>query len=337
MRRTGAPSRALRDADEDINQELLQKFPGGAGGTVYRWNDSLGGERRDMSVTLGTAAIHGSATIGNEVPEIGQSIRDSMVLAGLGVRFIGGLKANATLPYGTAQVSGEWLGEGAGPSEESEIVNALNLEPHRLCAVVPVTRQLYEQGGPMFNAWLTAELTAALGIELERAAIAGSGAGSQPSGLLKITGAGSVVGGVSGAAPTYANIVDLEAAVKISGGRFGFLTSRKARQKLRKTFINGTGSAPVWGESGLLGRPSAVSDIVPDTLTKGSSGAVCSAIIAADFSELFILTWGPGIAVEVTTDAAHGAQGRLVVVASVFADVGFRIPSAAALMVDAIC
>jgi hypothetical protein len=96
--------------------------------------------------------------------------------------------------------------------------------------------------------------------------------------------------------------VDLEAAVANANadvGNLGFLTNSKARGKLRKTqeFASTNGKA-VWtsgrerGIGEVLGYDAVVTNTVPSNLVKGSSGAVCSAEIFGNWSELLLGMWG---------------------------------------------
>ena len=225
-------ARRVPSEETELQEALRSQMSSGDTGTIFRWEDP-DRERRDsttLTATGGTDLQYGGSTIANAVPEIGRGLRAAMVLAGLGARILTGLKVNTGLPYGTTKISGEWKAEGDPASEQGDEFGKLDLQPHRVTAAVPVPRELLDIGNPVFNAWLTSELLAALAVEIERAAIAGSGIGAEPLGLLNNTAIGGVGGGPSGAAPTYGNLVDLEAAVKISaGGRFGFLVSRLVR------------------------------------------------------------------------------------------------------------
>jgi hypothetical protein len=112
------------------------------------------------------------------------------------------------------------------------------------------------------------------------------------------------------------------------------------RKKLRQTFINGTGSDSVWPRDdaySLLGHPAGVTPSVPDNLTKGTSAGVCSAIVCMEFSELFIGLWHAGIKIEVTRSVAQATLGRVTLSATAYVSTGLRQPTAAAVMVDALC
>jgi len=154
-------------------------------------------------------------------------------------------------------------------------------------------------------------------------------------GLLLNPGISTVAIGASGGVSTYANIVDLEAAPANSNAddNIGFLSTPNIRKLLRKTFVNGTGSRAVWGDDGLLGRPSYVSNNVPSTLSKGSSVGTLSAIIAGVWSELILAEWG---VLEIVVDPFTSKRRGMVEITSLgLVDVLLPRPAAFAAITDA--
>jgi HK97 family phage major capsid protein len=344
----GKPEAAISAEQRAAQQEMRNAFPSGPG-LIVPFKDT---ERRDLTAT-GTTSVggdQGGMTIGTDVPAIGPALRSALRLPALGARFLNGLTGEVNLPHGTGSISCEWLGENVSATDVAELLNVLSLTPHRVTASVPVSMQLVLQGGPAFDEWIRSELLDLLAVEIERVAINGTGSLSQPLGILANPGIGSVVGGTDGAAPDYADLCDLEYAVTGTGkadrGPTGWLLSPKARRKLRQTYVTGVASGsslplgPIWPldlADRLLGHPAGVTLACPDTLSKGASGDVCSAIIFGNFSELFIALWGAGIAVEVTKSRAQAIAGMVTVNASAYVDCGLRTPSAFAAMQDALC
>jgi HK97 family phage major capsid protein len=296
-------------------------------------------EKRDM--TAGTAG-QGGNTIGRAVPEIGDSLRAGLVLESLGARIFGGLREDTGLPRAKPGLAASWLSENAVGSQVDETFSSLELTPKRVTAFLTVSLRLLNQQQNA-EAFLRSELMGALGSEIQRVAIAGTGASNQPTGIINTVGVGSVVGGPNGLAPTYAHLLDLEFAVtgtaQADRGRCAWLLSPKVRKKLRSTFLNGTGSAPIWAPSDayrLLGHPAGVTPSAPDTLTKGTSSGVASAIVFGEISELFIGFWGEAIEVGIVRDKANAIAGNVVLTASAYVDCGVRTPEAFSVMADAL-
>lgn len=329
------PMKALSVAHRDTQDELRQQFPDQLRGFAMPF---FAGEQRSIQAT---SAAGGGYAVGVSVGEIGPSLRSSLVLDRLGASVLIGLKSDLSLPYGLAELTGSWASETAAAPVRSESFNRLFLSPKRLTATLRVTKQLVAQGAAA-EPVLRREILDALAAEIERVAIAGRTGGtmSEPVGILSVSGVHVVAGGANGAAPTWDHVTQLEYLVGNSNGRegsTGWICSPLVRRRLRRTFINGAGSGPVWGESRdeLLGHPAGVTTSSPDNLSKGSSSGTCSAIIHGDFSELVVGLWGPGIDI-VADPYSEAAKGLLLVHVSAFVDCGVRNPKAFAVMKDAL-
>ena len=307
------------------------------------WLPWYEGESRAMSATGTTTATldQGGQAIGTEVHEIGACFRDALVLEGLGARVFGGLTANVNFPRSKPGLAASWLSENAAATGASEMFQSLQLSPHRVTAYLDVSLELLAEQEAA-EKYLREELIRALAVEIQRQVIGGSGAQNVPLGIINVAGIVTEVGSVSGAAPTFQNLCNLEYQVtgvnKADRGNLGWLTSPLARKKLRTTPIFANGSVPIWRKPyQLLGYPAAVTPSVPDTLTKGASGNVCSAIIFGEWSELFMGFWGPGIEVDAVSSVAAAQAGQVTMIAAAHFDSGMRLAEGFAAMTDALC
>lgn len=145
------------------------------------------------------------------------------------------------------------------------------------------------------------EVGSVIAVEIDRAAVEGTGVGDEPTGILNQAGVGVVLGGVNGAAPTQANIVDLESAVSVPNaliGRLVYVTNADAVGKLKQTLLDaGSGRFLLEGnmtndrQSLLMSAHwTHLSNSVPNDLTKGT-GTNLSAIIFGNWSDLIIGEW----------------------------------------------
>lgn len=335
--------RSMSREQNDEQDELRDSFRdcGSVGGSaILRFAES-----RDMTASGTTSITHdqGGMTIGTDAADAGPSLLPQSIFAGLGAQIFTGLRANLNLPRNKTVVAPVWLAENAATTQATDLFALDSLTPKRVTAWLDVSVQLLKQG-PRVEQFLRNEMTRALAAEIQRVAIAGTGASNQPTGILNAPGIGSVVGGVDGAAPTLANVAALEYAVtgtaKADRGNCAFVCSPYVRQKLRQTFVNGTGSAAIWGKDeaySLLGHPAGVTPSSPDTLTKGASAGICSAIIFGEMSELIIGLWGSGMIVDAVYDKAGHLAGTIRLIATAYVDVGVRSPEAFASMQDALC
>jgi HK97 family phage major capsid protein len=171
------------------------------------------------------------------------------------------------------------------------------------------------------------DLATVLGLAIQQAAINGSGASNQPSGLLTLLTSPAVVGGVNGAAPTWANIVALETAIASANadvGTMGYLINAKTRGKLKSTekFSASTGQ-PIFetGNTPLNGYQTAVTNAMPSNITKGT-GTNLSAMLFGNFADLMIGMWG---SLDLMVDPYTGSTaGTVRVVALQDVDVAVR-------------
>jgi len=192
------------------------------------------------------------------------------------------------------------------------------------------------------EAFVRADLAAIIGLAIQQAAINGTGTLGNPLGILATAGIGAVAGGANGAAPTYANMVDLESAITAANadvGSLAFLTNGKVRGALRKAEEFAGSGRPVWtsgSERGLgevIGYTAAVTNAVPSNLTKGAASN-CSAVIFGDFAQMLIGLWGGlDIMLDPYTGAASGTK-RVVALQDV--NVAVRHVEAFAAMIDAL-
>ena len=165
---------------------------------------------------------------------------------------------------------------------------------------------------------------------LDAAAISGTGTDNQPTGILAASGIGSVAGGTNGLAPTLTHLLALGgvavANANADQGSTGFLINTKTEAKLRGTpRVASTDSEMLLndGQTTLIGRRMHVSNNVPSNLVKGTSGAVCSAIIFGNFADLVIGQWGGGIDLLVDPYTLS-TSGQLRLVAQGFFDILVR-------------
>ena len=166
------------------------------------------------------------------------------------------------------------------------------MSPKTVGGFTDISRKLLKQSSLSVEAFVQQDLAEVLGRSIQLAAIQGGGS-NEPTGILGAAGTGSVAGGTNGLAPAWSHIVDLETAVSVANadiGTLGYLTNGKVRGKLKQVAKNGAASAFVWGDGNqpLNGYQAAVTNAVPSNLVKGSSGAVCSAIIFGNFADLMI-------------------------------------------------
>ena len=294
--------------------------------------------KRDL--TTGTT---GGATGGNLVAtdllsgSFIDMLRNAMVLSRLGVRTLSGLVGNIAIPKQTGGANTYWVAESNAPTESQAAFGQVAMSPKTVGAYTDISRKLLLQSSLDVEALVQNDLATSVALALQQAAINGSGQSNQPSGLLTLVSP-TVAGGTDGAAPTWANIVELETDVAVGNadiGTLAYLTNTKVRGKLKTTSKVSGQNGFVWesGDMPLNGYMAGVTNAVPSNLTKGS-GTNLSAIVFGNFADLLIGLWGT---LDLMVDPySNSTSGTVRIVALQDADVGLRHAESFATMVDAI-
>jgi HK97 family phage major capsid protein/HK97 family phage prohead protease len=294
-------------------------------------------QRRDLNVTTATAGGNLVATdlLGGSFID---ALRNAMVIDRMGTRMLTGLVGNIAIPRLSGTGTAYWVAENTAPTESDQTIAQVALSPKTVGAFSDISRRLLLQSSIDVEAMVQNDLASILGLAIQQAAINGSGASNQPSGILTRVTA-SVIGGTNGAAPTWANIVQLESDVAVSNadvGTLGYLTNARVRGKLKTTSKVSGQNGFVWddGDTPMNGYRTAVTNAVPSNLVKGSSGSTCSAIVFGNFADLVIGMWG---SLDLMVDPYTGSTaGTVRVVALQDVDVQLRNVVSFATMVDAL-
>jgi HK97 family phage major capsid protein len=260
-----------------------------------------------------------------------------MSVVGLGATMMNDLVGNIAIPRQTGGASSYWVAESGAVTESQAAFDQVTMSGKTVGSMSDISRKMLLQSSLDVEAFVRNDLATSLALAIDSAAINGTGASNQPTGILNTSGIGSVVGGTNGAAPDWADIVDLESELALDNadiGSLGFLTNAKVRGKLLQTEKASSTGQYVWAENNTLrGYNAAVSNQVPSNLTKGSS-SVCSAILFGNWSDLIIGTWG-GIDINVDTSTGS-SSGTVRVVALQDVDIAVRHAESFAAMKDAL-
>lgn len=265
---------------------------------------------RAASGTAYAVGTAGSGTTGGTMvatnllaSEFIEVLRNKARVVQLGARMLSGLVGNVDIPRQTSATTTYWVSEGADITEAEAAFDKLSLSPKTVGARSQMTRNMMMQSTPDIEMVVRNDLAAQLALAIDLAAIAGTGANGQPTGILNTAGIGSVVGGTNGAAITIDHLIDLETSVTAANadeGNLAYLSNSKVVGALKK--LKSTTGQYLWTDypggqrSGTPGEINgysvARSNQVSSTLTKGTSSGVASAVLFGNWSELIIGEWG---------------------------------------------
>lgn len=294
--------------------------------------------KRDL--TVGVAADGGNLVGTNlQASSFIEMLRNAMVIDKLGTQFLTGLVGNIAIPKQSGAGTAYWVAEGNAPTESKQAVAQVAMAPKTVGAYTDISRKLLLQSSIDVEAFVTNDLAKVLALAIQSVAITGGGS-NEPTGIISTAGIGSVAGGTNGAAPTWANIIELETDVSVANadvGTLAYLTNAKVRGKLKGTEkFSGTSGQTIWGDGAnpLNGYRAAVSNAVPSNLTKGTAAGICSAIVFGNFADLIIGMWG---GLDITVDPYTGATaGTVRVVELQDVDVAVRHAESFSAMLDAL-
>jgi HK97 family phage major capsid protein len=189
---------------------------------------------------------------------------------------------------------------------------------------------MLQQSTPDIETLVRDDFAALLARAIDLGAVVGGGS-NEPVGVLSTSGIGDVPTGAAGGAPTYTNIVALIAAVSGANaltGRLGFLSNSKfvakAATVLKSTADTSSNFLMSPGDTSLVGFPFVMSNMVPSTLTKGASGAVCSALLFGNWSDLLIGYWSAFDVLVNPYESTAYTKGNVQVRAMATCDVALR-------------
>lgn len=296
-------------------------------------------QQRDLLVGTATAGGHTVATdlMASSFIEMK---RNRMAVRAAGATVMGGLVGNVAIPRQTGGATFYWVAENGAPTESQQAVDQVTLAPKTGGAYTDISRKLLLQSSIDVENFVTRDLAACCALGIDLAALHGTGANNQPTGLAATSGIGSVAGGTNGAAPTLAHLIALETAVAVANadiGNLSYMTNAKVRGKLKSTAINATyGDRMVWadGAAPLNGYGCQVSNQVSSTLTKGTLSGAASAIFFGNWADLLIGEWGT---TDIMVDPYTGSTaGTVRVVALQDVDIAVRDAASFAAMLDVI-
>jgi HK97 family phage major capsid protein/HK97 family phage prohead protease len=312
--------------EREVSQELQSQIGRRASG-VYVPTAVLAG--RALVTTSTAPSLIGTQQLHDALIDI---LKPQVRVMELGATVLSGLVENVSIPRQTAGSAAEWIAENSEASESSPGFDAVTLTMHQLSAHARISRRQLKQSLPAVDQILTNDLRAQIAVALDRAAIAGTGVGPEPVGILKIPGIGSVAMGTNGGAVTWAKLMELVSKVEsanVDPASLGFLSNLKVKGLLMSTpRVPGTDSMMLDPDAAataeglrLAGHKARFSGNVPSNLTKGT-GTNLSAVIFGAWADLLIGQWG-GIDL-IVDNVTESAKGNVRLVAHSEWDIAVR-------------
>jgi HK97 family phage major capsid protein len=322
-----------------------------------------GYESRAVSMTAtgttSTTGDQGGMTVATVPMGLLDDFYNALVLEKAGITVLEGLVGNVNLPRYSKDTDPAHAAENVAGAQVTPTTAMLSLTPHRLPCYIDLSEQLLMQSSAAIETVVRGNLMQQLAAEVEGKWINGTGANSQPAGILlaasyPMTGQVVYSGGATsnstntaGLAQSYLDWVRLRTAVakyNALRGRPAFVTNSQvvgqAMQTKRGLAIptdsTATDSRMIIDDianARVAGFPVFETNNVPATLTKGGSGATLSANIFGNWQDFYGAFWS-GINMELVRDATLATTGVYRLVASVYYDGGIVRPVSFAKCID---
>lgn len=190
---------------------------------------------RDLTVGVSTAGGHTVSTDLLAASFI-DLLRNRMVMQRMGMTVLNGLVGNIGIPRQTSGATAYWVAESGAPTESQQAFDQVTMSPKTVGAFTDYSRKLLLQSSIDVENFVRMDLTKVIGLELDRVALYGSGSANQPLGVKNVTGINTK--DFTAAAPTYAEVVDLETAVAADNadiGTLAYLVNATGRGGLKTT------------------------------------------------------------------------------------------------------
>lgn len=301
--------RSARDAaafEIEVGNAAASKYERSSNGIVVP-NEVL---RRDLTVGSATA---GGNLVANELlaGSFIELLRNRMAMMQAGVTMLTGLQGNISIPKQVSASTAYWVGEGGSPTESQQSIEQINMTPKTVGAFVDYSRRLLLQSSIDVEAMIRDDLARVIALELDRAAIYGTGSANQPLGLTNVTGIGSQSLTSAG---TFAELIGMEtdvATANADAGSMRYIMNAAARGALKSTSKVGTEAQFVWEGNEVNGYPVIVSNQL------ASNDA-----LFGDFSQFVVGMWS---GLDLTVDPYAGATaGTVRVIALQDVDYGVK-------------
>jgi len=263
-----------------------------------QWLPGRGVER---AMAANTFAAGGSAVATNAGSFI-ELLRNKTVVLAAGARELRDLTGDLSFPRQTSGATVNTKAEAAQETGSDLATDDVKATPHRLAAMVIVSKQLLAQSSVDMEMLIRDDLTTQAAIKRDYLALYGNGAAGQPVGVKNATGVGTVT---FSAAATYAKVVEMESTVETANallGNMGYITSPSAKGKWKTKSVDAGSGVFIWA---------------PDNTVAGYR-AFASAQIAdhlaffGNWADLLLCSWaGLEVTVDVYTRADYG-QVRII-------------------------
>ena len=256
-------------------------------------------------------------------------LRSPLIVARLGATVIGDLSGTGaiSIPRATASPTSEWVAEDAALTETSGEWDDIEMRPHSVGALTSFSRHLLLTSSPGIEQLIRNDISRVISESIDRAALFGTGAGAQPTGVRYAGASYYELEALSTGLPSWSDINAIIATAEGDNAEVenaGWAMSPWVKKVLRTTpKISGDGSAGYLmdGARTLADYPAYVSTIVPGAPTQ--EGTI---IFGSRWADLLLAKWSGIDLLSNALGDQYFSRGRIGVRAFSEVDTAVRHP-----------
>jgi HK97 family phage major capsid protein len=288
---------------------------------------------KDMVTTVDSL---GGFIVPNQVmsAQIIPLLQEAVTVYEAGTIRMGGLSGSPVqIPKITGATTAYWLGEVEAVTSGDMTFGQIDLYPHDVFALCTLSNRLIELGAPGAEQLVRQQLARDIGLKIDLAVYAGTGAAGQPTGILNTSGVNTTAGvGALNTAASYAKMLTMENELLKDNaqtvGEFVWALSPTNFQNLRQQVdLENAGSTVniqpknrPFIDAGkierIIGHRYVVTNQMPDTK-----------IILGAFAASMVAEWGTMV-LAASREGTNFTKRQTQILAGMTVDVGVRYPEA---------
>jgi len=256
--------------------------------------------QRDLAAGVDTQIIPTDYRPGSFI----YALRNASSVMRAGPTMLTGLAGNVDIPAENAVSTAAWISSEGGNATESEgTFRTVSLTPNDVSMYTDMTRRMIQQSSPDIEAIVRRQITLAIALKIDAAALEGSGTSGEPEGILNTSGINKPTA-FAAADPTWAEVVAMETAVADDNalmGNLAYIGRTNMRGALKTTKKDAGSGMFVLEGNEVNGYPYIASN-------QGTDGN----LYFGNWSDLLIGMWG-GLDLVVDDSALALSGGRRLI------------------------
>ena len=270
--------------------------------------------RAKRDLTAGSATAGGNLVATNLLADsFIDLLRNSSIAIRAGATVMNGLNGNVAIPKQTGAATAYWVAESGAPTESQQTVGQVTMTPKTVGAFTDFSRRLILQSSLDVENMVRRDLAQVIALAIDTAALYGTGASNQPTGLKLQSGINTK--DFAATNPTFAELVAMESEIAADNAALGamrYLLNPAQRGAFKSTEKFSSTGATIW-EPG---------NSVNGYATEVSNQVTAGDVFFGNFADLMIGFWS---GLDLTVDPYAGAtSGTVRVIALQDTDIAVR-------------